>query len=367
MSALRLDDIEYAPLENEQGADRGIAPAVGDLIWYGEQPPVPNAYLIADTLPETGVAILGGQFGGGKTFVAVNAVAAVIKGSNFAGKPVARPRGVLWLAAEGEVEIEGRVRAALATSDEKQPFARQAAGVPVLTGSEAPAQLLALATKAAAKIRENFNTELVLIVIDTLSAAAGFGDENSAAEVQKVMNVLHNLSRATKALILLIDHHGKAVETGIRGSSAKSGAADAILACLGDRDLEGNVSNHRMAVAKLRSGPTGRVVPFNLRVVDNGIGGNTCVVDWKLDREIMQPLKATKGSPWPRSLVVFKRALDATLLAAGERLHPFPDGLELLTVDRERIRDEFIFKCQARNLLRCRMPRPNQLSSKTGK
>ena len=52
-----------------------------------------------------------------------------------------------------------------------------------------------------------------------MSAAAGFDDENSAAETQKVMNMLAALARETKALVLLIDHYGKIIETGVRGSS----------------------------------------------------------------------------------------------------------------------------------------------------
>ena len=69
-----------------------------------------------------------------------------------------------------------------------------------------------------------------------MSAAAGFDDENSAAETQKIMNVLASLARETRTLVLVIDHYGKVIDTGVRGSSAKSAAADAILACLGDRD-----------------------------------------------------------------------------------------------------------------------------------
>jgi hypothetical protein len=73
-------------------------------------------------------------------------------------------------------------------------------------------------------------------------------------------------------LALAIDHYGKQTETGIRGSSAKSAAADAILACLGERDNEGVVSNHRLAVTKLRNGPTGRVIPFELRQTETQFG-----------------------------------------------------------------------------------------------
>jgi ABC-type branched-subunit amino acid transport system ATPase component len=48
-----------------------------------------------------------------------------------------------------------------------------------------------------------------VIVIDTLSGAAGFDDENSAAETQKVVNLLRDLSTTTGTLVAVIDHHGK--------------------------------------------------------------------------------------------------------------------------------------------------------------
>jgi hypothetical protein len=71
-------------------------------------------YLVDETLPQFGVAILGGQFGAAKTFVGADLAAAVIVGGEFAGKLVNRTGGVLWLAAEGETEIETRVHAAIA-------------------------------------------------------------------------------------------------------------------------------------------------------------------------------------------------------------------------------------------------------------
>ena len=153
--------------------------------------------------------------------------------------------------------------------------------MPGLADKNALERLKALAKQAAERLEQDFNLALALIVIDTLSAAAGFDDENSAAETQKVMNMLAALARETKTLVLLIDHYGKIIETGVRGSSAKSAANDAILACLGDRDqTTGVMSNRKMAVTKLRSGPVGRVVPFDLEKTDDGV---TCVVRWRPD------------------------------------------------------------------------------------
>ena len=58
------DEGEGTGLPGENAADR--APL---LIWYGEDPPPPPKYLVSNMLPEDGVALIGGQFLLGKTFV----------------------------------------------------------------------------------------------------------------------------------------------------------------------------------------------------------------------------------------------------------------------------------------------------------
>ena len=127
-------------------------------------------------------------------------------------------------------------------------------------------RLVAIVLAAAAQMKERFEVVLALIVIDTLSASADFADANDAAEGQRIMNRLNALSRRSGAFTLAVDHFGKTVETGTRGSSAKEAAADVVLALLADRDVSGNISNTRMAVRKLRGGSTGAETPFDLKV-----------------------------------------------------------------------------------------------------
>jgi hypothetical protein len=79
-----------------------------------------------------------------------------------------------------------------------------------------------------------------------MSAAAGFSDENSSSEGQQAMNVLNELSKRTGALVIACDHFGKAVETGTRGTSAKEAAADCVIACLGEKNTAGHVTNTRI-------------------------------------------------------------------------------------------------------------------------
>jgi hypothetical protein len=122
----------------------------------------------------------------------------------------------------------------------------------------------------------------------------------------------------------------------VRGSSAKSAANDAILACLGDRDqATGVMSNRKMVVTKLRAGPVGRVVPFELEKTDDGL---TCVVRWRSDE---MELTAEKGKRWPKALRIFKRALDEALDSFGKTTTPRVGMPEVRAVDREAVRAEF--------------------------
>ena len=110
-----------------------------------------------------------------------------------------------------------------------------------------------------------------LIWIDTLITAAGFasGEDNDAAAAQKGDDGVTDTSQRTGALGG-IDHFGKVVETGTRGSSAKEGAADTVIAMLADRELGGGVRNTRLAVRKQRDGVCGFEIPFTARMVETG-------------------------------------------------------------------------------------------------
>src|SRR6516225_6743854 len=174
------------------------------------------------------------------------------------------------------------------------------------------------ATKAAARaMNERFNLPLALIIIDTLSAAANFQDANSAAEGQLVMNRLKQLSRASGGFAMAVDHFGKAVETGTRGTSAKEASADVVLAFLADRDINGSISNTRMALRKLRGGKVGIETPFDLKVVDAGDDETTCIIEWKAERAPQAKSTAQKDK-WTRSLKALRAAIATTVINQGK-------------------------------------------------
>ena len=144
---------------------------------------------------------------------------------------------------------------------------------PALMDKNAVATLCGIANEAAVDLKHKFDLPVALIWVDTLITAAGFsaGEDNDTAAAQKVMTALRILSQRTGALVIGIDHFGKVVETGTRGSSAKEGAADAVIVLLADRELSGGVKNTRLAVRKQRDGVSGFEIPFTARTVETGI------------------------------------------------------------------------------------------------
>src|SRR5262249_30070529 len=150
-----------------------------------------------------------------------------------------------------------------------------------------------------------------LIWVDTVVSAANFasGEENDAASTQKVMNVLAHISQHTGALTIGVDHFGKAAETGTRGSSAKEGAVDAVLALLADRELSGGVKNTRLAIRKLRDGVSGFEIPFTPRKMEIGTDEDgdpitAIVIDWQIPQHVNQG-----DTRWTPSMQLLRRVL----------------------------------------------------------
>ena len=344
------------------GADPGSSqepPPIIELFWHGKQYGRElRTWLIQDLIPETGKGLASGQWGAAKTFCMIDLGASVMSGTAFAGRQVVRHGGVLFVAAEGAPEIpirlqglvDHKLRPALANTAAGAPFPVDLEALPFAWIEEAPDlkdghsfnRLLEGAKGAGQHLKEQFDLPLALIIIDTLSAAANFKDGNDSAEGQFIMNRLNELGRATGAFVLAVDHFGKAVETGTRDTSAKEGAADVVLALLADRDVNGTISNTRMALRKLRGGKTGAETPFDLKTVDLGNGDTTCIIDWKAE-QATGPASTSKKDRWPKTLRMFRTALTVAVVEHGKTNRPYGnDGPELRTAPASAVRDEFI-------------------------
>ena len=332
-----------------------------EIFWHGiDYDRNVRQWLVKDLIPQLGQGLESGQWGGGKTFAAMDLAASVMTGTAFAGRQISRRGGVVFIAAEGASEIPIRLKGVVEQKLRPNALAMAAAGEPLdvdlnrlpfawieecpsLNENSTFERLVATVTEVARQMKEQFGLDLVLIVIDTLSASANFADANDAAEGQRIMNRLNDLSRRTGAFVMAVDHFGKVAETGTRGSSAKEAAADVVLAILADRDVSGSISKTRMAVRKLRGGATGAETPFDLKVVSIGDDQTTtCIIEWKPSVSGVQ--KSTSSTErWPKSLKIFRTAMQTALASSGVVGYPFGNaGAALRTVADSAVRTEFM-------------------------
>jgi hypothetical protein len=144
----------------------------------------------------------------------------------------------------------------------------------MLTDKGAGDTMVKMVDEAAAHFEHAYGVPITLIWVDTYITAAGLnssGDDNDAAATQKAFSTLRFVAAHTKAFVMTVDHLGKAIEAGTRGSSGKEGNADTVLATLADREITGAVANARMAARKQRDGVSGFEVPFTPEMVVLGL------------------------------------------------------------------------------------------------
>ena len=316
----------------------------GRLYWHGEDDDGPlREWLVDQLLPKVGTALASGRWGTYKTFVVMDLAGAVMSRSSFAGRYIERQGGVLFIAAEGQSEMRVRLTAMVQekiSSDPASclPFA-WLEECPKLSAASALAELEVILGEAANTMRERFDLPLALVVFDTLSSSAGFRDANDTAENQRVMDVLKQLSLRFDCLVLAVDHFGKNLDSGTRNSSVKEDSVDAVLALLGERDAAGTISNPRMAIRKVRGGPTGGEIRFAPRVAEIGDDEveTTIVIDWSEQAQS----STSASSEWTRDGRQLKAALETALKHAGRSIVLEADQPPGRAVHRNELREEF--------------------------
>ena len=349
------DEIEDDLDELEKGSRQG--PKLPPLYAHGDPDPRPlRAWLVKNLIPAVGHGLLAGQWGTYKTFVVFDLAAALWTGQPFLGRPAKRQCGVLLIAAEGADEVRLRLDAVVRNkcgNMGRVPF-RWYETTPMLLQKGAVETLIAMAQQADRSLQQEFGLPLGLVVIDTIAACAGYtraGDENDPAAAQAVMNVLKALAQTLGCFVLGVDHFGKNMEAGTRGASSKESASDLVLACLGDKSVNGSVSNTRLAVRKNRGGQQGQEFPFTLRVVeapeadDDGEPVTSMVVDWQPNtpggnqaQPGPDPWAQTRRQDQRAAVLRLKRVLMSAMAEHGVERQIPPDGPAVWMIDQEVVR-----------------------------
>jgi len=321
----------------------------GQLVFIGEDRPfTPKPELVRDTMPRTGVGFFGGQSGAYKTFFAIHAATCFMTGEPLAGREIERVGGVVYLAAEGEGTIEGRMKARrmkLENPTADVPF-YMLTGMGAISDKAAYAALESRLADAATVMRQSFGQPLVALIVDTVAAAGMIPEdkENDQGAWQKVFDALQPISKKLDCVVILVHHAGKNASAGLRGSSNARAGADFALMLACDRDeITGLTANHFLHLTKSRDAPEGPIAAIHAESVvigqrDDGTPITSLVLDFDTDRKAA-PKKA-KASKTDRP---FRDAVDATFADKSEsvRVHGEADAPLVRAVRLEDVKPEF--------------------------
>jgi hypothetical protein len=177
------------------------------------------SWLVAGLVQTSGLIILGGDGGIGKSAIAIDWAASVATGRAWNGRAV-RLGNVLYIAGEGAEGIESRLAAwesvaGVQIPDDRMSFVAEGFNL----SNERAVEY------AVEQVRAR---EYGLIIVDTLSQLASVTSENDNAELSKVLNQAKAIRLARPGASVVVVHHtGKGGR--LRGASAIRDNADSVI------------------------------------------------------------------------------------------------------------------------------------------
>lgn len=230
----------------------------------------PMDWIIKGILPRAALAVLYGESGAGKTFMALDQAMAIARGIEWRGLRVAQG-AVAYVAAEGAGGFRDRVDA----------YCRNAgidpATLPMHVLADAPNLMAKPDVIALGKQLKKLGP-LAVIYMDTYARVMGDGNENEAKDTNQVIAQCALLHRLTGAIVVLIHHSGKDATKGARGSGALRAAADVEMA------VTRTTKYRAMTISKMKDGEDGKDLRFRLNTVvigvdEDGDERTSCVVE----------------------------------------------------------------------------------------
>jgi len=264
-----LDDADPAPLSNGHDADPRTAPRF-TLKRFNEIKLATTAtYLIKGLLPRSGLAVVWGPPKCGKSFIAFDAAMHIATGREYRGRRVQQGT-VVYCALEGGGGFAARVEA----WRKRKLGDDQSDDIPFYL-LDVALDLIADQDELVACIRIQVAQPNV-VFIDTLNRAL-IGDENSSADMGKLVRAAAAISAAFDCLVVLIHHCGIAGNRP-RGHSSLSGADDAQIAVSRDKTGRITVTIEHMKDSETTSPYGCRLEQVDLGRDDDGDPITSCVV-----------------------------------------------------------------------------------------
>jgi archaellum biogenesis ATPase FlaH len=170
-------------------------------------------FLIDDLIPANQITIVAGEYGCGKTFLAMMLARAILRGTAFLGRDVMRRETVIFLDRENPLSV---IRERLSILFNEGETAHTHWGL--WNDDEPP-------TLADSRLLE-FAEQGAVIFFDSFVRFHDC-DENSPTEMARVMGHLRKLQSAG-ATVILLHHRTKALDSGFRGTGEIAAGCDVL-------------------------------------------------------------------------------------------------------------------------------------------
>ena len=275
-----------------------------------------QADAIKGVIPSSGIVVIYGPSGSGKSFLALYMAYILGHGLIFFGFK-GQSKFVVYINLEGSM----RTRLDALQTDKKRDIPDNVRFV------TEPFHILEDVESLAADIPEG-----AVIFIDTLNAASPGLDENSSRDMGLILEAAKKLQQITKGLVVIVHHSGKDASKGLRGHSSLYAAMDAVI------EVGRNGDSRYWRLAKSKEGRDGIRRGFRLKSV--GLGYD----------EDGEPITSCVVEEDNTALQEEAKPLTPALRYALETLEAVLDRYKRYTVTLEQWREEFYSRHTADNL-----------------
>lgn len=248
------------PIMKDDGRD--IEAGGFRLMRAGNLQPTAPAWLIRGFLERDSLALVFGDPGVGKSFLALDWACHIATAREWLGQRVAGGP-VIYVPGEGHNGIARRLKAW------QIRHGVDLGGHPLFVANHAAEMNnpeSAAGLEAAIDAAATYAGEPRLVVLDTLARNFGPGDENSTQDMTAFIAAADHVRLRYRCAVLLVHHSGHADKTRARGAMALKGALDTELRL--ERDETGVI---RLEASKMKDGPHPDPLAFRLRAVELGL------------------------------------------------------------------------------------------------
>lgn len=244
--------------------------SAGEMSWQKSSLP-----LFKGLIDQGTVVAIYGQSNVGKSFVVADIAAHVAAGKDWDGYKLRAKGSVLIVAAEAGATYGKRVEAIKRRMNKSSnvtltefPFAVYDEHINLLETENGKCQGVENLIIEAQLLAQDSGHLCKLIVIDTLSAVFGAGNENSPDDMGAMMDHLLMLAKRTGATIIIIHHSGKDQNAGLRGHTKLIAGIDTSLEIKAQK--VGARYKREIHSKKQRDNDECDPIEFNLNVIELG-------------------------------------------------------------------------------------------------